>query len=304
LLSIPGVEVAGVDRPLPSMPNLKAVRDRITVIEGDLSDRHSVLEIMRRTQPDRIFHLAAQAAPSISWEKAEETLITNIICQLHILAAAVELRIAPRILVVGSGDVYGMVRPEDLPITEDCQFRPANPYSVSKVAQEMLGYQYHLSYHLPVVRVRPFNHVGPRQGLGFVVAALSRQVAEAELGLTDPVVKVGNLEARRDFTDVRDVVRGYWLALERGEPGEVYNLGSGISRKIGDVLQQLLAHCRRPVRIEQDPDRMRPSDVPELLCDATKFRRQTGWQPEVSWDKTLADTLNYWRQELSIKGDD
>ncbi len=298
LLTQPDVEVWGVDRPLPATPNLRYVRDRIHLLEGDLGDRHFVLEAMRRVGPDLVFHLAAQAAPSAAWALAEETLTTNIICQLHILAAAVELKIAPRMLVVGSGDAYGLVRPEDLPITEDCPFRPNNPYAVSKVAQEMLGYQYYLSHCLPVVRVRPFNHVGPRQGTGFVLSAFTRQVAAAELGLTEPVVQVGNLEARRDFTDVRDVVRGYWLALQRGLPGEVYNLGSGRSRQIGHILQELLAMSSRPMEVRQDPDRMRPSDVPDFVCDAGKFRRQTGWQPEVPWDKTLADTLDYWREEL------
>jgi GDP-4-dehydro-6-deoxy-D-mannose reductase len=281
------------------MPNLHAVRDQITLLEGDLYDRQFVLEVMDLTRPDQVYHLAAQAAPSLAWAKAEETLVTNIVCQLHILAASVELGIRPRILVVGSGDVYGLVRSEELPITEECTFRPTNPYAVSKVAQEMLGYQYYLSHSLPVVRVRPFNHVGPRQGLGFVVASLARQVAEAELGLTAPVIKVGNLEARRDFTDVRDVVRGYWLALEQGDAGDVYNLGSGYSRSVSEVLDDLLALGQRPLRVEQDPERMRPSDVPDMVCDAGKFHRQTGWVPEIPWQRTIYDTLDYWRHQVS-----
>ncbi len=294
--------MVGVDRPLPATPNLRAVRERITLLEGDLSDRHFVLGMMRQVQPDRVFHLAAQAAPGLSWARAEETLVTNIVCQLHILAAAVESGLQPRMLVVGSGDEYGLVRPEDLPINECCPFRPNNPYAVSKVAQEMLGYQYFLAHKLPVVRVRPFNHVGPRQGIGFVLSSLSKQVAEAEAGVSAPVVRVGNLEAKRDFTDVRDVVRGYWLALQDGVAGDVYNLGSGRSRRIKDVLNELLALSTRHLEVRQDPARMRPSDVPDLVCDASKFRRQTGWQPQIPWEQTLRDTLAYWRSELRSDG--
>ncbi|MCL5024965.1 MAG: GDP-mannose 4,6-dehydratase [Chloroflexi bacterium] len=298
ILSQSGIEVWGVDRPLPSTPNLRSVRERITLLAGDLSDRAFVLETMRKVRPDYIIHLAAQAAPSAAWAKAEETLVVNIVCQLHVLAAAVELGIVPRILVIGSGDAYGLVQPEDLPINESCPFRPNNPYAVSKIAQEMLGYQYYLSYHLPVIRMRPFNHVGPRQGTGFVVSSLARQVAAAELGLTEPVIMVGNLEARRDFTDVRDVVRAYWLALERGVAGDVYNLGSGRSRSIRQILEQLLAMSGRSLEVREDPARMRPSDVPDMVCDASKFRRQTGWEPRINWEQTLADTLAYWREEL------
>ena len=204
----------------------------------------------------------------------------------------------PVILVIGSGDEYGLVRPQDLPITESTPFRPTSPYAVSKIAQDMLGLQYFLSHRLHCVRVRPFNHIGPRQADAFVVASFARQVAEAEAGVTAPAVCVGNLEPTRDFTDVRDMVRAYWLAAQHGEPGDVYNIGSGHAYRIGDILNSFVAMSRIPLRIEIDAQRVRPTDVPVTLCDAGKFMRATGWRPVIPMEETLRDVLDFWRERI------
>ena len=201
-------------------------------------------------------------------------------------------------LVVGSSDEYGLVRPEELPIAETQPFRPTSPYGVSKISQEMLGYQYFLARGLAVVRVRPFNHFGPRQRDAFVASAFARQVAEAEAGLLPPVLRVGNLSARRDFTDVRDVVRAYWLALTKGEAGEVYNVGSGRGLPVQALLGTLLEMSGVPLRVEPDPARLRPADVPAIYADVGKLAARTGWSAEIPLERTLRDTLDDWRERI------
>ena len=176
--------------------------------------------------------------------------------------------------------------------------RPLSPYAVSKVAQDLLGYQYFQSYKLPVVRTRGFNHTGPRRGEVFVTSSLAKQIAEIEKGLKEPVILVGNLEAQRDFNDVRDIVEAYWLSLEKGEPGEVYNIGSGVSRPIREVLDTLLSLSQVKVRVEVDPKRLRPSDVPILMADSSKFAARTGWKPRYPFRQTLGDLLDYWRRHV------
>jgi GDP-4-dehydro-6-deoxy-D-mannose reductase len=176
--------------------------------------------------------------------------------------------------------------------------RPLSPYAVSKVAQDLLGFQYFKSYGQHIVRTRAFNHEGPRRGEVFVTSSFAKQIALAEAGKGEPVLHVGNLEARRDFTDVRDVVRGYWLALERCEAGEVYNLGSGKAWRISDVADMLIAEAKVPIEVRPDPTRMRPSDVPVLLADTTRFREATGWEPQIPFEQTLHDTLEYWRERV------
>jgi len=217
------------------------------------------------------------------------------------LLAAIAMEKPPRILVVGSADEYGIVLPEELPISETNPLRPNSPYAVSKVAQDMLGYQYYASHKLPVVRVRPFNHIGPGQSAAFVTADFAKQIAEVEAGLREPVMRVGNLGARRDFSDVRDIIHGYYLALSEGEPGEVYNLGAERSYSIRQVLDGLLALSETRVAVEQDPKRLRPSDVPEILADCTRFRSRTGWRAEIPLERSLEDILNYWRSRIRDK---
>ena len=265
------------------------------VFASDICDAEETARLVGKIRPDRIYHLAALASVASSWSNPAETLTNNMVAQLSVLEAALRLDPLPRVLIVGSGDEYGLVRPDELPVREDNALRPGNPYAVSKIAQDYLGYQYFVSRGLPVVRVRPFNHIGPRQQPGFVVPDFSHQIAQAEAGLREPVMKVGNLSAERDFTDVRDMVRGYYLALECGELGEVYNLGRGEAHSIGEVLDTLLSMSRIDISVEPDPARMRPSDVPRVVCDATRFRQRTGWEPEIPLRQSLLDVLGYWR---------
>ncbi len=292
------LEVHGTLRPDDGMDHLSHLVERLRVHRVDLRDDAQVSALMRAVEPDMLFHLAAQAAVGQSWERPANTLVTNITMQLHLLQATVAHGLTPRILVVGSADEYGRVTDADLPIDEDTPLRPLNPYAVSKIAQDMLGYQYHLSHGLHVVRVRPFNHIGPRQGTGFVVPDFARQLARIEARQQDPVMRVGDLSARRDFTDVRDMVRAYALALERGAPGAVYNIGSSRSHSIREILDMLLRLSTCEVRIEVDAERLRPSDVREAVCDCRSFRVDTGWAPTIGLEQSLRDVLDYWRERV------
>ena len=251
--------------------------------------------LIERVRPDRIYHLAGQAFVGDSWANPWPTLETNLRSQVNLSEAVLAARLEPRLLVLGSAEEYGRVALEDLPIRETCPLRPDSPYSVSKVGQDYLGLQYHLSSGLDVVRARPFNHIGPRQNSKFVAPAFASQIAAIEAGRQPAMLRVGNLEARRDFTDVRDMVRAYALALDHGEAGEVYNIGSGQSRTIRDLLTTLLSLARVEITVEVDPDRLRPSDVPEMRCDASKFRACTGWEPRIPFEHSLRDLLDYER---------
>ena len=293
--------VAGVGLPADSDRNIAHISSQVSLHRIDLGDPDAVKAVLKVSRPDCVFHLAAQAAVGRSWQHPTETLVNNISAQANLLQSIVDLGLEPRVLVVGSADEYGLVEPRELPIDEDTPLRPLNPYAVSKVAQDYLGYQYFLSRGMAIVRVRPFNHIGSRQNPGFVVADFSRQIARIEAGQQEPVMRVGNLSAQRDFTDVRDMARGYHLALTKGMPGEVYNLGSGRARTIQEILDHLLSLSRVPVRVERDPDRMRPSDVPVLVCDSGRFRRQTGWEPEYDLEHSLLAALDDWRERVGTE---
>ena len=301
LLSRKDVEVYGTVRWRSRTENIEGIRDRIRLVECDLMDATAVDQAVQKVRPDLIFHLAAQSFVPTSWLAPAETLMNNILGELNLFEAVRRAGIDPLIQIACSSEEYGLVHEDEVPINEDNPLRPQSPYAVSKIAQDFLGYQYFRSYGLRVVRTRTFNHTGPRRGEVFVTSSFAKQIAEIEHGLAEPVLKVGNLEARRDFTDVRDVVRAYWLALERGEPGEVYVIASGRDHRISEVAEMLLAMSRVPIRIEQDPARMRPSDVPVLLGDSTKFRRRTGWEPLIPFEKTLADLLEYWRGRVACE---
>ncbi|MDY6794632.1 MAG: GDP-mannose 4,6-dehydratase [Actinomycetota bacterium] len=293
-----GVEVYGTVRWRSRMENVEHILDRINLVDCDLRDAAAVRNTLDEVRPDFIFHLAAQSFVPTSWKAPEETLTTNIISELHLLEAMRESKLDCRIQVAGSSEEYGLVREEEAPITEDNPLRPLSPYAVSKVAQDLLAYQYHKSYGLFTVRTRAFNHTGPRRGHVFVTSNFTRQVAMIERGKKEPVIEVGNLEARRDFTDVRDIVRAYWLSLEKGEPGEVYNIGSGKAITIRELLDLILSMTDVEIEVRQDPARMRPSDVMLLLTDYGKFNRATGWKPEIPLDKTVGDLLDYWRERV------
>ena len=294
----PDTEVYGIMRWRSRTENIQGIKERIQLIECDLRDATSVKALLGRVRPDKIFHLAAQSYVPASWNAPAESLTTNVLGQLNIFEAIRELEIEPWIQIACSSEEYGLVHEDELPITETNPLRPLSPYAVSKVAQDYLGYQYHMSFGLKVVRTRGFNHDGPRRGEVFVSSNFAKQLIEVEKGKKPPVLHVGNLEARRDFTDVRDIVRGYWLATERCEAGEVYNLCSGKAYSIQEVLDRLVELSGVKVKVETDPERLRPSDVPVLLGDYSKFKKATGWVPEIPYEKTLADMLEYWRATL------
>jgi GDP-4-dehydro-6-deoxy-D-mannose reductase len=295
----PGVEIFGTMRWRSRTENIRGIASRMQLLECDLRDQSSVKGIMDRVRPERIFHLAAQSFVPSSWSAPAESLTTNIIGQLNIFEAVRACGIDPWIQIACSSEEYGLVLEDELPIRETNPLRPLSPYAVSKVGQDYLGYQYYKSFGMKVVRTRGFNHDGPRRGEVFVSSNFAKQLAAIEKKQSPPVIHVGNLEARRDFTDVRDIVRGYWLALDGGcEPGEVYNLCTGRDYSIQEVLDKLIEMSGLEVEVREDPERLRPSDVPVLLGDSSRFRKATGWEPRISYEQTLQDMLDYWRTEI------
>ena len=290
-----GHEVAGTMRWRSQQENLADVRDKVHLYDADLRDATAARKVVQDFRPDRIFHLAAQSFVHASWSAPAETMSTNVMCQVHLLEAIREVAPETLVQIAGSSEEYGDVRPDEVPIKETNQLRPLSPYAVSKVAQDLLAFQYFRSYGTRAVRTRAFNHEGPRRGEVFVTSSFAKQIALAEVGKAPAYLSVGNLEAQRDFTDVRDVVRAYWLTLEKCEAGEVYNIGSGKAWRIQAVADTLIGMAKTPIEIRTDPTRMRPSDVPLLLADTTKFRNATGWEPEIPFEQTLHDTLEYWR---------
>lgn len=299
-LQLGGIEVYGTIRNRSRLDNIKHLLNKIKLVECDLRDPFSVRKIIGEIKPERIFHLAAQSFVPTSWKAPEETLTTNVLSELNIFEALRLEKVEARMQIACSSEEYGQVYPEETPINENNPLRPLSPYGVSKVTQDLLAYQYHASYGLYTVRTRAFNHTGPRRGEIFATSNFAKQIAEIEKGLREPVIYTGNLEALRDFTDVRDMVRGYWLALEKGLPGDVYVLASGKAYTIAQMLDVLLTFTTTNLTVEQDPSRMRPSDVPILLGDYTKFQKQCEWKPEINFEKTMEDLLNYWRDKTRI----
>ncbi len=271
---------------------------RARALIADLTDPSQAISLVREAQPDVVFHLAALSSPHRSFDQPLAVITNNLAAQVNLLEALRRHSAGARVIVAGSGDEYGLVSQENLPVHEDVPLRPTSPYSVSKIGQDFLALQYHITYGLPIVRLRPFNHIGPGQSDAFVVSAFARQLAEIEAGLKDPVISVGNLEAQRDFTDVRDMARAYHLAALHCVPGEVYNVGSGVPRSIREVLKTLIALSGVEVTVHTDPDRLRPFDSPVIVADARKFREATGWEPSISFEQSLRDTLEYWRERV------
>src|SRR5437868_3714089 len=279
------------------------VRPRqVTVIDCELQDASAVRGVVRAVQPERVFHLAAQSFVPTSWTAPAATLTNNIVSEVNLFEAIREARLDPVIHIAGSSEEYGLVYPDEAPITESNPMRPLSPYAVSKVAQETLAIQYFRSYGMKCVVTRGFNHTGPRRGQVFATSSFAKQIAQIEAGLQDPVLQGGDLDSRRDWTDTRDMVRAYWLATERGTPGEVYNVGRGSCMRVGDMLDILLSHTRAEISVEQDPSRMRPSDVRLLWANVDKFKNATGWEPTIPFEKTMSDLLEYWRERVRVHG--
>lgn len=298
LLSRADGEVHGTLRWRSRMDNVVHLEGKVQFHVCDIRDAVAMNELIARVRPERIYHLAAQSFVPMSWTAPGETLTTNIIGQTNLFEAVRQVGCRSRIQIACSSEEYGLVLPEETPIKETNPLRPLSPYGVSKVAQDLMGYQYHQSYGLHIVRTRGFNHTGPRRGDVFVTSNFARQIARIEKGITPPVIHVGNLEAVRDFTDVRDMVVAYYLALERGTPGDVYNVATGKGYRIREMLDMLLGMSNAKIKVEPDPARMRPSDVELLLGDATKLRQATGWEPKYRFEQTLSDLLDFWRARV------
>ena len=301
LENFPHVQIFGLARWRSPTDNIRHILNKITLQFGDLLDSSSLKTILSKHKPDVIFHLAAQSYVPFSFSSPMTTLSTNVIGTCNLLEAVKELKLSseydPIIHICSSSEVYGQVKEEEVPITEDVPLRPASPYAVSKVGEDMLGYQYWLSWKIKTLRTRMFTHTGPRRGDVFVVSSFAKQIASIEAGLVPPVVKVGNLESVRTFTDVRDAVRAYWLLVTKCTPGEVYNIGGVETMKIGEMLNILLGLSSvKKIKIEVDPNRLRPSDVTLQIPSTEKFYKETGWKPEIKFEQTLQDTLNYWRE--------
>jgi GDP-4-dehydro-6-deoxy-D-mannose reductase len=301
LLEQPDVTVIGTTY-LPSDEHPDLIKAGVPLHRIDLTDAEAIYNLLRDEQPDQIYHLAAQSFVPESFDDPWGTLRNNIQGELNILQSMIRLGLNVRVLVVSSGEIYGPVSPEDIPIDEEQPLRPSSPYSVSKVAQDMLGLQYYLSHNLPVIRVRPFNQIGPGQSKRFVVPAFASQIAAIEAGQQEPVLYVGSLEARRDFTDVRDMVRAYRLVMALGAPGAVYNIGTGQAHSIGELLDILLHHTDAPIEVQIDPGRLRPVEIPIIVANPARVKATTGWEPAFTFEQTLVDVLDEWRYRFQRPG--
>ena len=290
------------------LKRLEDVKDKIKLHECNLMNRSAVFKVLNEVEPDVIFHLAAHSFVPFSWKEPQEALQNNIISELNIFETIRDIGIDPVIQIAGSSEEYGLVHPDECPIKETNPLRPMSPYAVSKIGQEYLAKQYHQSYELKTIITRAFNHEGPRRGQDFVTSNFAKQIAEIEKKnnfiskncLEEEEMKVGNLEAVRDFTDVRDMIRAYYLAVtsDKIKYGEEYNVCSGVGITIKEMLNILLTLTGEDIILIQDKDRMRPSDVQRLIGDYSKFNEATGWKPEIKLSQTLQDTLNYWRENI------
>ncbi|MFH1850447.1 MAG: GDP-mannose 4,6-dehydratase [archaeon] len=298
LLLDKGYEVYGTLRWRSNTANIRHIKDKLNLIQADLNDSHSIYKVLNEVQPNEIYHLAAQSFVPTSWIAPNNTIETNVIGTVNLFEAVRKSDIDVRIQVACSSEEYGLVKEDEIPIKETNPFRPLSPYGVSKVAQDMASYQYFRSYGIKAIITRGFNHTGPRRGEVFVCSSFSKQIAEIERG-AKPEIHVGSLQARRDFTDVRDMVKGYYLAVQKGKPGERYNICSGTAWSIQKVLDTLLSMTKADIKVIPDPERMRPSDVPILLGDCTKFYEATGWKPTIPFEQTLRDLLEYWRETVT-----
>jgi GDP-4-dehydro-6-deoxy-D-mannose reductase len=298
LLLSKGFEVYGLSRPRSKMDHIESIKSKLHLEDADLLDSHSLYTTLNKIKPDYIFHLAAQSFVPTSWGSPAVTLEVNIVGTANVFEAVRQVGIDPVIQIACSSEEYGLVHEDELPIKETNPLRPLSPYAVSKLAMDYLGYQYHESYKTRIIRTRGFNHTGPRRGDTFAESTFAKQIALIEKGKQEPVISVGNLDASRDYTDVRDMVQAYLLAVEKCESGDVYNIATGKAIKISDMLQLLLSFSKVKVEIKQDPARMRPSDVPVLIGDNSKFVAKTGWSPQIPFTKTAEDLLNYWRERV------
>ncbi|MFN8529956.1 MAG: GDP-mannose 4,6-dehydratase [Anaerolineae bacterium] len=268
----------------------------------DLRSPAAVTELFQQLMPTHLYHLAAQANVARSYDLPLETLENNILVQVNVLEAVRALPKPPRTVIISSGEIYGTDHAGEQPLDENAPLRPSSPYGVSKVTQDMLGLQYYISYKLSIMRARPFNHLGPGQNLGFVAPDFAMQIARIEAGLQEPVMHVGSLSAERDFTDVRDIVRAYRLIMETGEAGQAYNVATGSTTSIKQVLDTLLQLSETPIEVRVDVNRIRPGSSHKSWGDSTRLRHTTGWEPEIRLEQTLKDVLDDCRQRVKGAG--
>ncbi|MBI4187738.1 MAG: GDP-mannose 4,6-dehydratase [Chloroflexi bacterium] len=309
LANFPKIQILGLARWRAPKDNVRHILDRITLESGDLQDLPSLKTILANQKPDVIFHLAAQSYVPFSSEAPVVTLTTNVIGTCNLLQAVRELKYTsdydPVVHICSSSEVYGQVEKNETPIKETNPFRPASPYAVSKVGEDMLAYQYWLSWKVKTIRTRMFTHTGPRRGEVFAESDFARQIADIESGKQPPAVKHGNLDSTRTYLDVRDAVKAYWLLVNKCPPGEVYNIGGVETMTVGDMLNKLLKLSRvKNITLEAESSRFRPSDVTWQIPCIDKFTAATGWKPKIKFDKTLQDMLDYWREFFAReKGD-
>ncbi len=298
LANHPEAEIFGLRRWRSLMPPALSRAPSVHIVEGDLLDAPSLVRALQSSRPEAILHLAASSSVAGSWDTPAEMVQVNVLGTLHLLEAVRQVSLDACVVLACSAESYGVVEERDLPIRESQPFRPVSPYGVSKAAADLLGFQYYRAFGMRTIRLRFFNHCGPRQASRFVVSALARQVAEIEAGVREPEIRTGDLEVRRDFVDVRDAAHAYWLAATKGRPGEAYNVAGGRARSVRQVLEQLLGLSGIEAAVTRDPERVRPAELQVLEGNATRFRDATGWKPEIPFEKTLADTLGYWRSEV------
>lgn len=277
------------------MPHEKITESDIKVLNLNILEKESISSLLEQEKPDYIFHLAAQSSVALSWKNPGLTVDVNIKGSVNVLDAVRDMDKRPRVLLIGSGEEYGRILPNETPIQEDNHLRPGNIYAATKACQNMIGKIYADAYHLDIMMVRAFNHTGPNQAPLFVVADFCKQVADIEAGLQEPVLRVGNLSAQRDFTDVRDVVRAYGLLIAKGQKGQTYNVGSGHAVSIDSILQMIVSMAKCKIKVETDPAKLRPIDVPIIEADTSKLQESTGWKPEISLSQTIQETLEYYR---------
>jgi len=297
LLSM-GHEVHGIVRWRSKMENISHIQDKLHLVNADIRDGYSLQNVFKYVNPDVCFHLAAQSFVKESWNAPIETLSTNILGTANVLEAVRLTCPACVTVVAGSSEEYGLVHPSETPIKEDNQLRPMSPYGVSKCATDYLGRLSYMSYGMKTIVTRSFNTTGPRRGDVFATSSFAKQIAEIEVLNKKPVMYVGNLDAQRDWTDVRDVVRAYWLVAMKCKAGEVYNICQGQVRSVREMLDMLLDMSIVDIEVKQDADRMRPSDVPLLLGSADKVKIITNWKPRIPFEQTMTDLLQYWRKKV------
>ena len=292
-------ELYGIVRERSPLENISHNLDSIKLISCDLINQSTVLNVVNEIEPDHIYHLAGESSVKLSWGGALSMVNNNIIASLNIHEALrTQNHKETRILLACSSEEYGLVSEKDIPVKEETPLKPVSPYAVSKAAVDMFGFQYYLSYGIKVIRIRAFNHTGPRRPPVYALSNFAKQIAEIEKGTRERKVHVGNLSAIRDYTDVRDVVRGYEMAIEHCEPGDVYNLCSSKGYSIGNLLKVLIGLSKCQIDIVQDKERMRPIDLPIIVGDNSKFKKATSWSPDIEIEHTLEELLNYWRERL------